>query len=140
MTGHSSIETGVLFGLDPLWLSTIILVFTYAFILTEKVHRTVIALLGAGLMVITGTLTQEQAFSGIDFNTIALLTGMMIIVAITRKTGVFEFVAIWSAKKVKAEPPERAHCFGGSDRGFFCIPGQFNNGVAYNACCFTDCG
>ena len=104
MTGHSSIETGVLFGLDPLWLSTIILVFTYAFILTEKVHRTVIALLGAGLMVITGTLTQEQAFSGIDFNTIALLTGMMIIVAITRKTGVFEFVAIWSAKKVKAEP------------------------------------
>jgi len=104
MTGHSLTETGVLFGLDPLWLSTIILVFTYAVILTEKVHRTVIALFGAGLMVITGTLTQEQAFSGIDFNTIALLTGMMIIVAITRKTGVFEFVAIWSAKKVKAEP------------------------------------
>ena len=104
MTSHNPLEIGALFGLDPLWLSTIILVFTYAVILTEKIHRTTIALFGAGLMVITGTLTQEQAFSGIDFNTIALLTGMMIIVAITRKTGVFEFVAIWSAKKVKAEP------------------------------------
>ena len=94
----------VMFGLDPLWLSTSILVVTYVVLLSEKFHRTVIALLGAGVMIITGVINQDQAIAGIDFNTIALLTGMMIIVAVTRQTGVFEFVAIWSAKKVKASP------------------------------------
>ena len=94
----------VVFGLDPLWFSTAVLVLTYVVLLTEKFHRTVIALLGAGVMIISGVLDQDQAFAGIDFNTIALLTGMMIIVSVTRQTGVFEFVAIWSAKKVKASP------------------------------------
>ena len=53
---------------------------------------------------VTGVITQDQAIAGIDFNTIALLTGMMIIVAVTRRTGVFEYVAIWSAKRVQADP------------------------------------
>ena len=104
MDSHHLSESSVLLGIDPLLLSTIILVLTYGVLLSEKLHRTVVALIGAGLMIITGIITQEQAFAGIDFNTIALLTGMMIIVAITRKTGVFEFVAIWSTKKVKASP------------------------------------
>jgi len=64
----------------------------------------VVALLGGGLVIITGVVSQNQAIASIDFNTIALLTGMMIIVAVTRTSGVFEFVAIWSAKKVKADP------------------------------------
>jgi len=104
MSGHSVDAAAVLFHLDPMWLSAAILVATYAVLLTEKIHRTVVALLGAGLVILTGLLTQEQAFAGIDFNTIALLTGMMMIVAITRTTGVFEYVAIWSAKRVKADP------------------------------------
>ncbi|CAN2040386.1 Uncharacterized transporter Mb2703 [Candidatus Magnetomoraceae bacterium gMMP-15] len=97
-------EAAILFGFDPFWLSTIILIVTYVVVITEKIHRTVVALLGAGLVIITGILSQDQAILGIDFNTIALLTGMMIIVAITRKTGIFEFVAIWAAKRVKADP------------------------------------
>jgi len=104
MSPHPGEAATVIFGLDPLWLSTSILIGTYAVLLSEKIHRTTVALLGAGLMIISGILTQKQAFSGIDFNTIALLTGMMMIVAVTRRTGVFEFVAIWSAKKVKADP------------------------------------
>ena len=72
MTGHEA-EHAVIFGLDPLWLSTGILVVTYAVLLTEKVHSTVVALLGAGLVVISGILNQDQAIAGIDFNTIALL-------------------------------------------------------------------
>ncbi|MFC1858843.1 SLC13 family permease [Thermodesulfobacteriota bacterium] len=103
MDAHHA-EAAVVFGFDPLWLSTIILIVTYAVLLSEKFHRTVVALLGAGVMIIAGVLTQDLAFTGIDWNTIALLTGMMMIVGITRKTGVFEFVAIWSAKKVKADP------------------------------------
>lgn len=97
-------EHSVLFGLDPLWLSTGILIVTYAVLLTERVNRTIVALLGGGIVVITGILDQEQAIAGIDFNTIALLTGMMVIVAVTRTTGVFEFIAIWSAKRVGARP------------------------------------
>jgi Na+/H+ antiporter NhaD/arsenite permease-like protein len=100
----SATEHVVIFGLDPLWLSTIILIVTYTVLLSEKVNRTIVVLLGAGTVIVCGVISQEQAIAGIDFNTIALLTGMMIIVSVTRASGVFEFVAIWSTKKVKADP------------------------------------
>ncbi len=102
--GTEGAASAILFGLDPLWLASGIFTATYAMLLTEKVHRTVAALLGAGAMVVTGIINQEQAIEGIDFNTIALLSGMMIIIAITRRTGIFEYVAIWAAKRAKAEP------------------------------------
>jgi len=73
-------------------------------IISERLNRSIIALLGAMLMIMFGLLTQEQAVAGIDFNTIGLLVGMMIIVSITRKCGIFEYLAIWSAKLVKASP------------------------------------
>jgi Na+/H+ antiporter NhaD/arsenite permease-like protein len=107
MNVHGAVDgaaSAVIFGLDPLWLSTGILIVSYAVLLSEKINRTVVALLGAAVVIVTGVITQNQAFAGIDFNTIALLTGMMVIVAITRVSGVFEYVAIWSAKKVKANP------------------------------------
>jgi Na+/H+ antiporter NhaD/arsenite permease-like protein len=94
----------VIFGWDPLWVSTILFVLTYAVIISERVNRAIVALLGAGLMIITGVVNQNAALSGEDFNTLGLLTGMMVIVAITRKSGVFQFVAIWSAKRVGAKP------------------------------------
>ncbi|MBK6974068.1 MAG: ArsB/NhaD family transporter [Sterolibacteriaceae bacterium] len=97
---HSS----VIFGLDPLWLATVVMIFTYGVIISERLNRSIIALLGAMLMIMLGLLTQEQAVAAIDFNTIGLLVGMMIIVSITRKCGVFEYLAIWSAKLVKANP------------------------------------
>ena len=107
MSPHETGEVvshAVMFGMDPLWLSTILLIVSYVVLLSEKFNRTVVALLGGGLVIITGVVSQNQAIASIDFNTIALLTGMMIIVAVTRTSGVFEFVAIWSAKKVKADP------------------------------------
>lgn len=97
-TGHA------LFGLDPLWVSTFLLIATYAAIMSEKLNRAIVALLGAGLMITLGLLNQEQAVAGIDFNTLALLTGMMLIVAIARRSGVFQFVAIISAKAARANP------------------------------------
>lgn len=101
MTGHSG---AVWFGWDPLWVSTAILVVTYGVIMTEKVNRAVIAMLGAGLMIVTGVLTQEQAIEGEDFNTLALLIGMMVLVAVSRKCGMFQYVAIWSAKVANGSP------------------------------------
>ena len=97
-------ESHVIFGLDPLWVSTTLLLMTYAVIMTEKVNRAVVALLGAGLMICLGVINQEAAIRGVDFNTIALLTGMMILVNITRKSGVFQYVAFWSARRAEGVP------------------------------------
>jgi Na+/H+ antiporter NhaD/arsenite permease-like protein len=97
-------ESQVLFGLGPLWVATVLFVATYAVIISDKLNRAIVALLGATLMILSGVLNQEAAIRGVDFNTLGLLTGMMVIVAVTRKTGVFQYVAIWSAKKVNAQP------------------------------------
>lgn len=101
--GHHIIPQ-VLFGWDPMITATVVLVIAYAFIISEKINRAVVSLLGAGALVFLGVLNQELAIQGIDFNTIFLLTGMMVIVGITRKSGVFQFVAIFSARLVKANP------------------------------------
>jgi Na+/H+ antiporter NhaD/arsenite permease-like protein len=90
--------------LGMFWLATIVFVGTYLIIMTEKINRAIIALLGAGLLIIVGVLSQEEAIRGIDFGTLGLLAGMMVIVNITTKTGVFQYLAIWSAKKSKASP------------------------------------
>jgi Na+/H+ antiporter NhaD/arsenite permease-like protein len=104
MHGEQAAISHVIFGWDPLWVSTLLFIATYAVIVTEKINRAIVAGLGAGLMISLGILNQEQAIAGVDFNTLGLLTGMMVIVAITRRCGVFQFVAIWSAKKVEAQP------------------------------------
>ncbi|MBK8210569.1 MAG: hypothetical protein IPK78_11990, partial [Rhodospirillales bacterium] len=90
--------------MTAMWTAVAVLVATYAAVMSEKINRSIVALLGALMMIVLGILSQEQAVEGIDFNTIGLLVGMMIIVSVTRKSGVFEYLAIWSAKKVKARP------------------------------------
>ncbi|MCP5419085.1 MAG: ArsB/NhaD family transporter [Gammaproteobacteria bacterium] len=104
MHGQADVLHPVLFGLNPLWLSTILFVLTYVVVMTERVNRAIVALLAAGLMIISGVLSQEEALHGVDFNTLGLLIGMMVIVAITRQSGVFQYLAIWSAKRVNAHP------------------------------------
>jgi len=99
---ENSIQTA--FGLSPLWLATSILVLTYAVIISERFNRAIVALLGAALVIGTGVLTQEQAVHGIDFNTIGLLTGMMILVGVTKECGIFQFLAIKAAKAAKGSP------------------------------------
>ena len=101
---HGAATVSSVFGLPAIWVATSLLVATYAAVISEKINRAVIALLGASLMVVLGILTQEKAVEGIDFNTIGLLIGMMVIVAISRRTGMFEYLAIRSAKLVKANP------------------------------------
>ena len=81
-----------------------IFVIMYAVIVSEKIHRTVAAMIGAVLMMLLGILSQETALHHIDFNTLGLLTGMMILVGVTSNTGLFDFVAIRAAKAANAEP------------------------------------
>lgn len=77
---------------------------TYALIISEKVHRTIVAMIGGIIMVSLGIVSQETAIHHIDFNTLGLLAGMMIIVAITGETGLFKYVAIAAAKRANGEP------------------------------------
>ncbi|MGI6515073.1 MAG: SLC13 family permease [Syntrophomonadales bacterium] len=86
------------------WFAGILFLIVYAFIISEKIHRTVLALCGAALLILVGVLNQHEAVSFIDFNTIGLLFGMMVIVGITRKSGVFEYVAIKAAHTTGGDP------------------------------------
>jgi Na+/H+ antiporter NhaD/arsenite permease-like protein len=94
----------IFFGLDPMVVSTVILVVTYGVIIWDKLNRAIVALLGASAMVFIGALDQAEALKGIDWNTIGLLTGMMILVSVSRRSGMFEYLAVWSAQKAKANP------------------------------------
>lgn len=85
-------------------LALFIFLVTYVLIISEKVQRTVIALFGAMLMVLSGVITQEQAIHHIDFNTLALLIGMMIQVLVLSKTGLFRYLSVWAAQKTNGNP------------------------------------
>ncbi|WP_428951133.1 SLC13 family permease [Streptomyces sp. cg35] len=90
------------------WAAIIVFVGAYALIISEKIHRVAAALGGAGLMLAIGATDDKSAFystdSGIDWNVIFLLMGMMMIVGVLKKTGMFEFLAIWAVKRAHARP------------------------------------
>jgi Na+/H+ antiporter NhaD/arsenite permease-like protein len=87
-----------------------VLIFAAVFILiaTEKINRVAVVLFGAALVAALGIVSGHDIFfsesTGIDWNVIFLLLGMMIIVSIIKQTGVFEFLAIWAAKKSGGKP------------------------------------
>jgi len=85
-------------------LAVIVFVVGLAVIATEKVHRTKVALLGAALVVVTHTIEQEQAVEAIDFDTIGLLTGMMLMVRLTEPTGAYNYLAIRAGQLAKGRP------------------------------------
>jgi Na+/H+ antiporter NhaD/arsenite permease-like protein len=96
--------SNVYFGLSPMWVATCILLVTYGVIISEKINRSIVALIGAGAMVLVGVMNQDEALKGVDWNTLGLLTGMMILVSISRRSGMFQYVAIWSARAARAHP------------------------------------
>ena len=93
-----------IFGLPAMAVAIVLFVITYVVIMSEKVNRAVIALLGAGALILMGIVGQEEAMHAVDFNTLGLLLGMMLIVNVTRRSGLFQYVAIWATKKVDARP------------------------------------
>ena len=85
-----------------------IFLIAYAFIASERIPRTHAALGGAAAMVLVGGANASSAFfhedTAIDWNVIFLLLGMMIIVSVLKQTGLFEFAAIWAAKRSRGRP------------------------------------
>lgn len=102
---HALETANLIWGLDAKLLAIIIVSIAYLIIFTEKVNRAIVALLGAAVMIISGILTQKQALAGVDFNTLALLIGMMIIVAITENPDCF---SLWQFGALKKLRPVRA--------------------------------
>ena len=90
------------------WIAVAVFVTAYVLIATEKINRVAVALGGAAIMLALGATDAEHAFfseeSGIDWNVIFLLLGMMLIVGVLKRTGLFEYVAIWAAKKARGRP------------------------------------
>lgn len=89
-------------------VSTLIFAVTFAVILSERIHRTIVAVAGAVVMVIAGMwlgfYSQQQALGAIDFNTLGLLMGMMILVSMLEKTGFFQYLAIFVARGSRGNP------------------------------------
>ncbi|HZE38095.1 MAG TPA: ArsB/NhaD family transporter [Stackebrandtia sp.] len=90
------------------WAAVAAFTITYVLIATERVHRVAAALGGAAVILAIGAGTAETAFfdkdTGIDWDVIFLLLGMMLIVAVLKRTGVFEYLAIWAAQRAKGRP------------------------------------
>ena len=91
-------------------ISVALLIFgvCYLVILTERIHKTIVALFGAALMITLGVVSQDEAFYshefGVDYSVVFLLIGMMVIINIVRETGLFEVLAIWAAQRADARP------------------------------------
>jgi anion transporter len=85
-----------------------VFVVAYVLIASDRVNKTLVALIGAGAVVVLGVVESADAFysheTGIDWDVIFLLLGMMIIVGVLRQTGIFEYIAIWSVKRAKGSP------------------------------------
>jgi len=94
----------IAFGLDPMLASTAILVVTYAIIIWDRLNRAIVALVGGSLAVLVGALDQTEAIKSIDWNTIGILAGMMIITSIAQRSGIFQYLAVWAAQRARANP------------------------------------
>jgi Na+/H+ antiporter NhaD/arsenite permease-like protein len=94
----------IVFGLDPIWVATVMLAITYAAIVWDQLNRAIIALIAAGLLVLFGALDQAEAVNGVDWNTIGTLTGLMIMTSIAQRSGVFQYGAIRCAQIARARP------------------------------------
>ncbi len=90
--------------MNSVWLAGGIFLITYALIVTERVDRTVSAVLGGMAMILLGVLSQDQAFHAIDWNVIFLLGGMMVIANVLRETGLFQWSAIQAIRLGKGDP------------------------------------
>lgn len=90
------------------WVAVAIFTVAYVLIATEKIHRVKVALGGAVLMLLVGATNADEAFfspeAGIDWNVLFLLLGMMLIVGVLKRTGIFEYVAIWAVKRARGKP------------------------------------
>jgi Na+/H+ antiporter NhaD/arsenite permease-like protein len=96
------------------WVASAMFLGALATIATERVHRTKVALVGASLVALFGVLTVDEAIGAVDWETLGLLIGMMILVALTERTGVFTYVALRMAQLSRGRPLRLVFLLGGA--------------------------
>lgn len=106
---HETVTATQPFVMDTaFWTATAIFIIAYIVIVSEKVHKTIVAIFAAALMIVLKILEQHEAFHaeelGVDWNVIFLLISMMVIINLMRPTGIFEYIAIKSAKLGDGDP------------------------------------
>ncbi len=89
-------------------VAVVVFVLAYVLIASDRIHKTLVALAGAAIVVVLPVIDSDDVFysheTGIDWDVIFLLLGMMIIVSVLRQTGIFEYIAIWAAKRARGSP------------------------------------
>jgi Na+/H+ antiporter NhaD/arsenite permease-like protein len=85
-------------------LAVFIFLLAYFFIITRRLNEAVVALAGSLILILLGVVKQPEAIASIDFNTLGFLLGMMIVVDIARRSGLFEYIGVWAARITRAEP------------------------------------
>jgi Na+/H+ antiporter NhaD/arsenite permease-like protein len=104
---HETVANQIVMG-PSFWIATTVFILAYGLIIWDKIHKTILAVFGAALLIVVGIVTQEEAFHstdiGVDWNVIFLLIGMMVIINIMKPTGCFEYLAIKGAKVAKGQP------------------------------------
>ena len=123
----------ILFGLDPMWVSASVLALTYALIISGRLNRAVVALIGASIVILVGALDQNEAIAGINWNTIGLLTGMMILVSISRRSGPVSVSGDLVGAEGKREPRRHPGHAAADDRAALGAPQQCQHHVACRA-------
>ena len=96
--------TNLFWGLSYQTVALLAMGLCYLLLFTEKLNRATVTIMIASFLVMSGVINQKEAIESIDFNTISLLIGMMVIVNVAERSGMFQYVAIWGAKKVRAHP------------------------------------
>ena len=91
-------------ALSPETIALATMCVCYVLLFMEKLNRAVVTILLASFLLMIKNISFDQALAAIDFNTLSLLTGMMIIINITERSGLFQYIAIWGAKRVRANP------------------------------------
>lgn len=112
-------------------IAIVIFLVTMAAIMTEKLHRTVAAVAGALLLILTGVLSVESGFSYVDLNTLGVLIGMMLFVAVVKNSGIFEYIAIKAAKIAKGRPWPADGVVRFDHRCFVRLPGQCDHSAPH---------
>ena len=120
----------MIFGVPAAVIASVILILSYAVLFSEKLNRAVAVMLGAAAMVLLGVLSYDQALKGIDFNTIALLIGMMIMVGIMEKIRRVPVCGGQVGEAGEGESARHSCCARCGNRGVVGVSGQRNDGAA----------
>ena len=94
----------LILGFSYQTIALVVMGICYLLLFTEKMNRATVTIMLGTALIMMGVISQKSAILAIDFNTISLLVGMMIVVNVAERSGMFQYVAIWGAKKVRAHP------------------------------------